>query len=125
MAMPMAAKVHIDSFSPGQSSIVTSDFGDVDITLDRKIESDLRLLSAPLINNLDPNVLLEDDEEELVDALVQHDDDIEELLDIMGVKADSFIRPSGKDDRIKIETEAFSGHRNFDLDHVEYVQGAV
>ena len=121
-SMPMAAKVHVDSLSPGQASILTSDYGDVGVTLDRKIESEIRLLSTPLVNNLDPNVLLDEDENELVAALAEHDDDVDGLMisleqNYAGAPEESL--------RITLETEAFSGRRNCDMKHVEYVQGVI
>jgi len=121
---PMAAKVHIDSLSPGQASILTSDFGDLGITLDRKIESDVRLLSTPLLNNTDPNLMLEEDENELIKELSNHDDDLEELMSkVTKIELDS--NGQAKTNRIEIETEAFTGHRSSDMKHVEYVQGII
>lgn len=120
-AIPKAAIIHVDSLSPGQASIVTSDFGSIGISLDRKIESDIRLLSTPLINKMDPNVLLSEDEKALVDAISDHDDDIEVLMG----KSDNANTSNPFQHRISLETEAFSGHRSSDMRFSEYVHGRV
>ena len=132
---PMASSVHVDSLSPGQVSILTSDHGDVELTIDRKIESDIRLLSCPLINNLDPNILVEEDEDKLLASLVEHDGDIEDFHSISTVAVDSntssstIIKDHSSDrdasTRILLETNAFSGHRASDFTYVEYVHGFV
>ena len=121
-SLPMAAKIHVDSLSPGQASIITSDFGSVGISLDRKIESDIRLLSTPLMNNMDTNVLLNEDENEIIEVISDHDDDIEELIAPLGDDNDN--EPE-KIYRISMETEAFSGHRSSDMKYSEYVHGVI
>ena len=121
---PMAARVHIDSLSPGQANILTSDFGDLGITLDRKIESDVRLLSTPLLNKTDPNLMLEEDENALIKELSNHDDNLEEFMSrATKIELDSNVQ--AKAHRIEIETEAFTGHRSSDMKYVEYVQGVI
>jgi len=120
----LAAKVHIDSLSPGQANILTSDFGDLNVTLDRKIESDIRLLSTPLLNDTDPNLMLEDDDNELVQSLCKHDDDLDKLLPSV-VKDEMNGNEFDRSYRIEIETDAFKGHRAVDMKYVEYVQGVI
>jgi len=127
---PMAANIHVDSLSPGQISVFTSDSGDVGLSLDRKIESDLRLLSCPLINNLDSDLLTLDDENELVKELVIHDENMEELRKDYLVSNDADVsaeidESTYENHRIKLETKAFSGHRLSDMTYVEFVQGSV
>jgi len=53
----MASRVHFDICSPGSISAITSERGDLAITMDRKIETDIKMLSSPDISNLDFNVL--------------------------------------------------------------------
>lgn len=113
---PDAARVHIDSLSPGQANILTSDYGNISLTLDRKIESDVRLLSSPFLNNTDPNMLLEEDENELLESLIEHDDDLEDLLSS---------NDDNRSEYIEVSTPAFSGRRAHDMKYVEYVQGVV
>ena len=120
----LAARVHIDSLSPGQASILTSDFGDLHLTLDRKIESDIRLLSTPLLNDTDPNLMLEDDENELVQSLTKHDDNLEKLMSNL-TKDKMNENEFDRSYRIEMETDAFKGHRAVDMKHIEYVQGVI
>jgi hypothetical protein len=119
--MPTTASVHVDSLSPGQASIITSDFGSIGISLDRKIESDIRLLSTSLLNNMDTNSLLSEDENELIQSIADHDDDIEGLMQTLQKDGDNCEQIN----RISIETEAFAGHRNVDMKHSEYVHGTI
>ena len=141
---PLASNIHVDSLSPGQISVLTTDHGDVGLTLDRKIEADLSLLSSPLINNLDPNVLLEEDEDELVKSLTEHDDDIHEFYksaslskslhkNVLKNPAIVDSNDDNNDDdkvvtslhRIDIETNAFSGKQISPMKYLEYVHGSV
>ena len=71
---PIAAKIHVDSFSPESVSIVTVEGGDIDVTLDRKVEADVRLLSCwHSLGPIDSKAILDDDEAEFIDSLKRHD----------------------------------------------------
>ncbi len=128
---PMAANIHVDSLSPGQISVLTSDEGHVGLTLDRKIEVDLNILSSPLMNNLDPNVLLEEDQNELVNALIEHDKDINDFYKSAAISNSNNIISIDNEDNdemnnhIDIKTNAFTGHKSAHLDYVEYVHGTI
>ncbi len=120
--LPMAAKIHVDSLSPGQANIITSDFGSIGISLDRKIEADIRLLSTPFMNNFDANILLDEDEHELIEAISNHDDGVEKLMSTVKVADNNSLKKAYK---ISLETDAFSGHRCSDMKYSEYVHGAI
>jgi hypothetical protein len=65
------AHVHIDSLSSESISIVTSKKMLL-LTLDRKLEADLRLVCGESVQELGRSVLLEDDEESIRQGLQQH-----------------------------------------------------
>lgn len=98
----LAIKLHIDSLSPDSISVLDSSSGDVSISLDRKVDTDVRLLSLP--SSLEGNCssfstddLLLDDAEDVFDSLSNYEKKVipekPESLDC---------------DRISIETDAFS-----------------
>jgi len=114
---PMAAKVHVDSLSLNQANILTSDFGDVSLSLDRKVESDVRFLSTKFLKKLDPNLLLEDDDTRVIKSLTIHDQYIEENQRQMDT--------CDKEQMISIKTNAFKESYSSNMKHVEYLQGVV
>lgn len=68
------AHVHIDSLSPDSISVVTCQEALL-LTVDRKLEADLRLVSGTNVQGLARSVLLEEDDEELiVQGLKEHDE---------------------------------------------------
>jgi hypothetical protein len=114
------SKVHIDSLSPSHISVLTCDYGDVNLTLDRKLEADLRLLSSPRLNTYDSSQLLEEDESEVLQSLIDHDNSLSQ--------ENSPSRKFHKDEdttQISILTGSFDGRISNDMDHVEYAQGFV
>ena len=118
---PLASSIHVDSLSPGQISILTSDDGDVDLTLDRKIDSDIRLLSSPFMNDLDPNILTGEDENTILEELVQHDQEVEDFYSNHSLSTQRDVEST----RIALQTNAFSGHQSCDFTFVEYAQGSI
>ncbi len=121
---PLASNVHVDSLSPGQISALVCEHGDVGLTLDRKIETDIRLLSSPLMNCIDPNILLEENEDDVLEPLIEHDDAIEESNYSNGGNTEG--RESDEQSfQIMLETNAFSGLRSSDFNYIEYVHGSV
>lgn len=126
VSRPLVAKVHVDSLSPGQANILTSDVGDVELTLDRKIESDIRLLSSPLIFNTHPNLLLEDKEETILQSLESHDDEIEKLISEGHPQFQKHVEVGpGHPGRIQVETDAFMRNDKSYFKYCEYMQGVV
>ena len=59
----VAARVHVDSLTPDSVSFVSAGRGDVDLTVDRKVEADLRLVSSSNVAKVDVDALLVDDED--------------------------------------------------------------
>jgi hypothetical protein len=116
--LPMAAKVHVDSLSPNQANILTSDVGNVSLTLDRKLESDVRFISTKFVNKLDPTLLLDDDELTIIESLTGHDQYIEE-------ENQNQKDVSTEEQKISIMTRAFKETYKARMKHVEYVQGVV
>lgn len=109
--------VHVDSLSPDSVSLVTAQQGDVSVTLDRKVEADLRLLSVTslskesLLEELGTTIAEEEDPDAVGDALRNY----------QGAAA-----PNALDERISIETSAFSrGPADVTVEGLEYVDGWV
>jgi hypothetical protein len=109
--------VHVDSLSPDSVSLVTAQQGDVSVTLDRKVEADLRLLS---IASLSKYSMLE----ELGTTIAEEEDP-----DAVGIALRNYqgaTAPDALDERISIETDAFSrGPTNLTVEGLEYVDGWV
>jgi hypothetical protein len=123
---PLAAKVHVDSLSPGQANILTSDVGDVELSFDRKIETDLRLLSSPFVSDIHPNLLLEEDEDCILQSLEMHEQKIGMLLDhVYPHEQKSTQLKQEQPVRIQVETEAFSRSDTMTFDGFEYIQGVI
>jgi len=55
----IAARVHIDSLAPNTMSVLTANKGDVGLTIDRKVDTDLCLVSSPYISTLNIDDVLE------------------------------------------------------------------
>jgi len=98
-----SSMVHIDSLSPESVSFVTAKQGDISITLDRKAEADLRLLSvqsseeALSVPWTEMGPLLVDDDE--------HDKLVSNLRQALQEKT-SFSDAPVEDDKISIQTKA-------------------
>jgi hypothetical protein len=56
--------VHFDSIAPDSVSLLHAEEGDIHVTVDRKVESDVRLLSPPSTENVDTETLLLEDNED-------------------------------------------------------------
>lgn len=112
-----SAQVHFDSLSPESVSFVTADRGDISVTLDRKAEADLRLLSS--------SQTLAIPWTEIGPVLVDDDDHDNLLCDLRQKKT----MPLGKNDtgRISIQTKAFTGRQqSFTTGtRLSYVEGWV
>jgi hypothetical protein len=114
--------VHVDSLSPDSVSLVTTQQGDVSVTLDRKVEADLRLLSVPSSTG---ESLLE------LGATIAEEEDSDAVGDALRNFQDA--TPSSKtlqvdQQRVSIETRAFSRRRSdiaLQVEGLEYVDGWV
>ena len=109
-----SCKVHLDSLSPDSISLVSVDVGNVEVTVDRKVESDLRLASlATKESLLETGALLAEEED---DSLVSS------VLAKLSSSMDVASSPS----RISIETEAFTGGlHGVSNNAVEYMDGWI
>ena len=95
-----SCRIHFDSISPDTVSPIQVEHGNVNITLDRKVESDLRLVSASNVLSLDMEDLLAEGEDE-------DDDSLNPLLDQTLQQLDETSTTNGKQDII-IRTKAFT-----------------
>jgi hypothetical protein len=99
---------------------VSSDSGNILITLDRKAEADLRLLSLP-----DAECLAE------TGALLAEEEDSKLLMEVLQKlpipDGQLYSQVTQQDDRISIQTKAFTPRpeTSFETDHVAYVDGWV
>ncbi|KAL3790589.1 hypothetical protein HJC23_008795 [Cyclotella cryptica] len=122
----VATRVHFDAFAPESISTITSrgKVGETSITIDRKLDADLRLLSLAkssmaLPDKLDAHSISSDDVEEISSAL----DELDELA----------CQHSSEQtrDSILIETDAFQYDRDAEnpdshSQHgVDYIQGTM
>lgn len=131
----MAARVHIDSLSPNTISVLTANEGDIGITLDRKIDADFCLVSAPYISLLDMDQLLQNDNANDVHAsMEQFESSISnESQSSMASDADAFTNIASK--RIHMNTSSFTSlsalhtasvaSSSKALKHVQYEYGQV
>ena len=122
-AVPCVSRVHIDSLFPSHISVLTCDNGDVNLTLDRKLEADLRLLSSPLLYDYDSNKLLEQDENEIVQSLVDHDDNL--VLQLSENPSFRKVNQEDEDAKISLQIGSFDGRILHDTEYLEYAQGFV
>lgn len=108
----LAGRVHVDSLSTDSLSILHANAGDVSITLDRKVEADLRMVSSCEIHSFDArtSLLEEDDPHRLTSALQD--------LDVKSVSSD--------ESRIQIATNAFTVRKsNNEYRNIAFVDGWV
>jgi hypothetical protein len=109
----LAGRIHVDSLSRDSVSVFTADCGNVALTLDRKAETDLRMLSSNSITSfLSRDVLLEDGDPTSVKSALR----------------DLHIRSerTSKESRIRIETDAFTARTNGEVyANIDYVDGWV
>lgn len=106
--------VHFDSLSPDSVSLVSVDIGDIGMTLDRKVEADLRLLSTSNSECLvEAGALLAEEENlELVQKVIDN------------IPPGTMPSPT---QRISIETKAFTPRPNTVLskNDIEYMDGWI
>lgn len=113
----VSCHVHMDSISPDSVSIIKADVGNVHATFDRKVESDLRLLSASDAASVDVDTLLVDELE---------GDDFDDFKNMLR-ELDESSRPQDEK-MIKIRTNAFTasnGSIDLGLENCELVEGWI
>ena len=112
----VSCHVHIDSMSPDSVSLLQAYAGNVHVTLDRKVESDLRMVSSSNIDSVDMDSLLVD----------KDDKEYRELKKMLR-QVDETTRLRQKP-MIKIKTKAFTENEkdaDLDLKKCEFVDGWV
>ena len=92
-----AVNVHIDSLSPSSINSIRTNKGDVQLTFDRKVESDLRLLASKNIKSFQTDDII-DDCSSSVHEIIQKSDNLH---------SKSSLALSGKKCSIDILTNAF------------------
>eukprot|EP00934_Nitzschia_sp_Nitz4_P006263 Nitzschia sp. Nitz4//scaffold4_size323378//198854//200596//NITZ4_000674-RA/size323378-processed-gene-0.363-mRNA-1//-1//CDS//3329553441//6253//frame0 len=66
----VTCRVHFDSIAPDSVTVLHATRGDVSVTVDRKVETDLRMLSSPNASSVDiDTLLLDDDDDEYPDMV--------------------------------------------------------
>lgn len=111
--------VHVDVLSPDSVSLITADVGNVAVTMDRKAESDVRLVSL-----LDSDCLIE------TGALLADEEDplmLSQVLHHLPISLNEQRKVNRKDDRILIKTTSFTERSNNSIctDHITYKDGWV
>lgn len=110
--------VHVDSLSPDSVSLLSTDAGDISLTVDRKVESDLRCLTTT-----SKDCLTE------ASAMLAEEEDSDLVLDIVRniPSSPSNTMNIGSRPNINIATKAFteSPGKSFHSSHVHYVDGWV
>ena len=109
----LAGRIHVDSLSRDSVSVFSADCGNVSLTLDRKAEADLRMLSSNAITSFDSRgVLLEDEDPTRVEKALRDLDGRSER--------------TREESRIRIETNAFTARTNGEVyENVDYIDGWV
>lgn len=109
----LAGRIHVNSLSRDSVSVLNADAGDVSLTLDRKAEADVRMLSSNEIASFDTReALLEDDNPNQVHSA---------LRDL-----DAKTERSSSDSKIRIETDAFTARPTENaFENIDYVDGWV
>lgn len=113
----VSCHVHFDSIAPDSVSILKADMGNVHVTVDRKVESDLRLLAASNASTVDVDTLLLDEDD---------DAEYDELKKMLRRIDESSKARNGK--MITIQTKAFTEkdeNQDLKLSNCEFVDGWV
>jgi Putative adhesin len=113
-----ACDVHIDSLAPETVSLISASLGDIGVTLDRKVEADLRLASLVDADSVDEcsSLLADEESENMVTSVLK------KLRD-----GENVPRGENNRDRIDVVTSAFNPHQHgsFTTDYVTYTSGIV
>mmetsp|Transcript_2999 Transcript_2999/g.3397 ORF Transcript_2999/g.3397 Transcript_2999/m.3397 type:complete len:667 (+) Transcript_2999:28-2028(+) len=133
--------IHFDSIAPDSVSLVHADGGNIHVTVDRKVEADVRLLSPPSNTNssdkplevdMETLVLEDNDDGSLADEvshMLQHIEGT--VLSISGTKILNNSDGNGistDSNRIQIQTNAFTTReriKNEGLRYCEFVDGWI
>ena len=110
----VSCRVHFDSVASDSVSIIKSNAGSIHMTLDRKVESDLRLLSTSKVDSANIDMLLLDKEDEEFDNLVSMLESLDSTSTLSHI------------DPIQVQTKAFSSFNHRQIwENVRFVDGWV
>lgn len=111
----VSCRVHFDSIEPGSVSVVKADCGNVHVTFDRKVETDLRMLSCSDPASVDVDKLVLDHDDQDFDDAISLLEDLEITL-----------RPSAATS-ISVNTKAFTNSRTagipYPLKNISFIEG--
>ena len=115
----ISGHVHFDSISADSVSVIQADIGNLNVTIDRKVESDLKMVSA--LNADKASNMLD------VDTLV--DESISAVNDML-TQMDQSAGGKQKDQMIQVRTKAFTSkddteESSLNLKNCEYVNGWI
>jgi hypothetical protein len=117
-----ACQVHYDSISPDSISLLSTEAGDISLTMDRKLEADLRLFSTANKESLEEisTILAEEDESEVVKDAVSK---VEDTYDGSKVA----ISQDESQPRISVETQSFTETEHYVSPSLftQYIEGWV
>lgn len=105
--------VHLDSLSPDTISVVTTNLGNIGLTVDRKVEADLRFVSLPSDEYVDETA-----------ALLAEEDDADMVVRVLDQLPDVGQPHDSENSRICIETDRFQEKRAV-RNQFEFVEGTV
>lgn len=92
----VSCRVHFDSIAPDSVSILKANAGTIHVTMDRKVETDLRMISCTESSSVDVDmVLLDEDDEEFDDLLSMLEEIDQKSLPV-------------SEDPIRVQTKAFT-----------------
>lgn len=113
MVERVSCRVHFDSIAPDSVSILQSGMGDIHVSIDRKVETDLRLLSSSNASSVDIDTFLLDDS----------DEDYEEYIRMLNDMNESSI--ARHNNPIRIETQTFTEKNGPKFDKLSLLDGWV
>lgn len=133
-----SCQLHFDSISPDSVSAIHANAGNVHVTVDRKVEADVRLFSPPSSFNygnksteVDMETLLLDDNDDgnLADEILHMLQRIEQgAVSLERTKINDINTNGNNSNRIKIQTNAFTTRERLEnngLRYCEFVDGWI
>ncbi|CAJ1930254.1 unnamed protein product [Cylindrotheca closterium] len=108
-----SCQVHFDSISPQSVSVVQADVGNVTVTVDRKVETDLRMLASSKVSAVDIDALVEEDTNDGLSS------DLKGRILVLDNSVAAGVRKA-----INIKTKAFTEREiDISLQNSEYIDG--
>jgi hypothetical protein len=118
-----ATKVHFDSCSLNSVSAITTEHGNIGVTLDRKLEADIKLISSPAIANLDFNVFAMGKDDILKREFATYDEELE----VLSSSSDDNSKDGDQHQHhgIEIDTDAFTSTSDLAFKNFSFASGKV